>query len=160
MLSRYFRVVGRHLEKTKHSSWLTFHASSQILTDAMILSFEFNVKMRAFKGNLRGLCGKPWAVKNHHWCADASHILGDAQRTAVNRRWGGGRELRCGMGISGLENTEEKRKFGKSLRTRGLCSSADWSSQLSLSLEHSNWSSQSTLQKRVGNGLSSIGQYT
>lgn len=64
------------------------------------------------------------------------------------------------MGNRGLQKTDEQSKLGKSLCTKSLSSSADSSSQLSLSLELSNCTSQSIVQKQAENGLSSIGQYT
>lgn len=52
--SRYLRVDG------SKASWLTWHASSLILT-TMIQSFGSEPKMRAFKGNLRG------CVRHQQW---------------------------------------------------------------------------------------------
>lgn len=90
-------------------------------------------------------------MRKHQGCADASQTLGDALCTEVQVVGGGGSE--CRMGSSGLENTDELSELGKSLCTKSLSSSADSSSQLSLSLEHSNCTSQSTVPKQAENGF-------
>lgn len=90
-------------------------------------------------------------MRKHQGCADASQTLGDALCTEVQVVGGGGSE--CRMGSSGLENTDELSELGKSLCTKSLSSSADSSSQLSLSLEHSNCTSQSTVLKQAENGF-------